>query len=54
MPMLDVYIPTGALGPDAERILMDDLTSLLLRAELYLLDQETLLPEESHPESSPR
>jgi len=23
MPMLDVYIPTGALGPDAERILME-------------------------------
>lgn len=33
MPMLDVYIPTGALAPDAERTLMDELTSILLRAE---------------------
>jgi hypothetical protein len=33
MPMLDGYVSTGALGPDAERILMDELTSNLLRAE---------------------
>ncbi|MEU7906743.1 hypothetical protein [Actinoplanes sp. NPDC049118] len=31
--MLDVYIPTGALDPDAEHILMDELTSILMRAE---------------------
>nr|BFE76124.1 hypothetical protein GCM10020092_094250 [Actinoplanes digitatis] len=31
--MLDVYIPAGALDPDAEHILMDELTSILLRAE---------------------
>ena len=33
MPMLDVYIPTGALDPDAEIALIDELTSILLRAE---------------------
>ncbi|GAA5215844.1 tautomerase family protein [Streptomyces thinghirensis] len=33
MPMLDVYIPAGALAPDTERTLIDELTSILLRAE---------------------
>ncbi|WP_144127673.1 tautomerase family protein [Catellatospora sichuanensis] len=33
MPMLDVYIPAGAIDPDTERTLMDELTSILLRAE---------------------
>lgn len=33
MPMLDVYIPSGALDADAERTLMDKLTTILLRAE---------------------
>jgi phenylpyruvate tautomerase PptA (4-oxalocrotonate tautomerase family) len=31
--MLDVYIPAGALAPDNERTLIDELTSILLRAE---------------------
>ena len=33
MPMIDVTIPPGALQPDAERALMDRLTTILLRAE---------------------
>jgi phenylpyruvate tautomerase PptA (4-oxalocrotonate tautomerase family) len=33
MPMLDAYIPTGALAPEAERALMSQLTDLLLRHE---------------------
>ncbi|MBV1854267.1 tautomerase family protein [Catellatospora tritici] len=33
MPMLDVYIPADALNPQAERALMDELTSILMRAE---------------------
>ena len=55
--MLDDDIPTGALDPDTERIVTDELTSIVLRvegADLYVLDQKTLLPEESLPESSPR
>jgi phenylpyruvate tautomerase PptA (4-oxalocrotonate tautomerase family) len=33
MPMLDLFIPIGALQPDAERKLVDELTSILLEAE---------------------
>jgi len=33
MPMLDAYIPAGALSPVAERALMSQLTDLLLRHE---------------------
>ncbi len=33
MPMLDVYIPSGALTAEAERGLLHDLVSALLRAE---------------------
>jgi phenylpyruvate tautomerase PptA (4-oxalocrotonate tautomerase family) len=33
MPMLDLFIPTGALQPDAEQRLVDELTTLLLEAE---------------------
>lgn len=33
MPMLDAYIPTGALSPVAERALISLLTDLLLRHE---------------------
>jgi phenylpyruvate tautomerase PptA (4-oxalocrotonate tautomerase family) len=33
MPMLDLFIPTGALQPDAERKLVDELTTILLEAE---------------------
>jgi phenylpyruvate tautomerase PptA (4-oxalocrotonate tautomerase family) len=33
MPMLDAYIPAGALSPGAERALMSQLTDLLLRHE---------------------
>ena len=33
MPMLDAYIPVGALSPDAESELMSQLTDLLLRHE---------------------
>ena len=33
MPMLDAYIPAGALSPVAERTLMSQLTDLLLGHE---------------------
>ena len=33
MPMLDAYIPAGALSPDAEQTLVSQLTDLLLRHE---------------------
>jgi phenylpyruvate tautomerase PptA (4-oxalocrotonate tautomerase family) len=33
MPMLDAYIPEGALSPEAERQLLGELTDLLLRHE---------------------
>ncbi len=33
MPMLDAYIPEGALEPEAERKLLDKLTDLLIRHE---------------------
>ncbi|MFF8814170.1 hypothetical protein [Streptomyces pactum] len=33
MPMLDVYIPDGALGPGAEAALVDRLTEILIRHE---------------------
>jgi phenylpyruvate tautomerase PptA (4-oxalocrotonate tautomerase family) len=33
MPMLDAYIPDGALAPDAERSLLSELTDILLRNE---------------------
>jgi phenylpyruvate tautomerase PptA (4-oxalocrotonate tautomerase family) len=33
MPMLDAYIPAGALSPEAEQQLMSQLTDLLLRHE---------------------
>src|SRR5258705_7389344 len=33
MPMLDAYIPAGALSPVAERALVSQLTDLLLRHE---------------------
>jgi phenylpyruvate tautomerase PptA (4-oxalocrotonate tautomerase family) len=33
MPMLDAYIPEGALRPEAERQLLGELTDLLLRHE---------------------
>lgn len=33
MPMLDAYIPEGALDPDAEKALMGTLTNTLLRWE---------------------
>lgn len=33
MPMLDVFIPPGAFEPDTERGLIDELTTILLRAE---------------------
>jgi len=33
MPMLDAYIPEGALAPDAERRLLAELTSILLKWE---------------------
>lgn len=33
MPMLDVYIPEGALAPNAERDLLAQLTDILLRNE---------------------
>jgi phenylpyruvate tautomerase PptA (4-oxalocrotonate tautomerase family) len=33
MPMLDAYIPAGALSPEAEQTLMSQLTDLLLRHE---------------------
>lgn len=33
MPMLDAYIPEGALDPQAERLLLADLTDLLLEHE---------------------
>src|SRR3984893_18259637 len=33
MPMLDAYIPAGALSPVAERALLSQLTVLLLRPE---------------------
>lgn len=33
MPMLDVYIPEGALTSEAEATLLDDLTRILLAAE---------------------
>lgn len=33
MPMLDAFIPQGALGPEAERKLLADLTDILLRNE---------------------
>src|SRR5438105_3780708 len=33
MPMLDAYIPQGALSPESERALLGELTDLLLRHE---------------------
>jgi phenylpyruvate tautomerase PptA (4-oxalocrotonate tautomerase family) len=33
MPMLDVHIPEGALGPEAEAVLVDRLTEILIRHE---------------------
>lgn len=33
MPMLDAYIPDGALSPDAEQRLLTELTEILLRWE---------------------
>ncbi|GAA0491250.1 hypothetical protein Ade02nite_22860 [Paractinoplanes deccanensis] len=33
MPMLDVYIPEGALRPDAEAALLDRITEILIRHE---------------------
>ena len=33
MPMLDAYIPEGALTPDAERHLLGELTTILLKWE---------------------
>src|SRR4051812_11017381 len=33
MPMLDVYIPEGALEPDAEAALLDRITQILVRYE---------------------
>ncbi|MFF2141735.1 hypothetical protein [Kitasatospora sp. NPDC058190] len=33
MPMLDVYIPDGALQPDAEAELLDRITGILIRHE---------------------
>ena len=33
MPMLDAYIPEGALAPEAESQLLSDLTDILLRHE---------------------
>ena len=33
MPMLDAYIPTGALTPAAEQQLLTDLTDLLIKNE---------------------
>jgi phenylpyruvate tautomerase PptA (4-oxalocrotonate tautomerase family) len=33
MPLLDAYIPAGALEPDAERELMDEITDALLEHE---------------------
>src|SRR4051812_24597144 len=33
MPMLDAYIPDGALKPDAEKRLLSDLTDLLITHE---------------------
>lgn len=33
MPMLDAYIPTGALSPDAERKLLERLTDVLIENE---------------------
>jgi len=35
MPMIDVFIPEGALKPDAEQRLMTELTDLLISAEGY-------------------
>jgi phenylpyruvate tautomerase PptA (4-oxalocrotonate tautomerase family) len=31
--MLDLFVPAGALAPDAERTLVDELTTVLLKAE---------------------
>ncbi|KOT34856.1 hypothetical protein ADK41_25780 [Streptomyces caelestis] len=33
MPMLDVYIPDGALQPDAEAVLLNRITEILVRNE---------------------
>ncbi|MFJ7907441.1 hypothetical protein [Kitasatospora sp. NPDC096204] len=33
MPMLDVYVPDGALRPDAEAALMERITEILIRHE---------------------
>ena len=33
MPMIDAYIPQGALEPEAEKVLVARLTDILLRAE---------------------
>ncbi|MBM7365630.1 hypothetical protein [Gordonia hydrophobica] len=33
MPMLDLFIPDGALTPDAEAALIDDLTTFMLKIE---------------------
>jgi phenylpyruvate tautomerase PptA (4-oxalocrotonate tautomerase family) len=40
MPMIDVTIPEGALKPEAEERLLNDLTTILIRAEGYSSDNK--------------